>query len=214
LLKALGAIFHVPEHFTEEYCRSHKKDDLIQEIIDEADLAYEQREQKYGPEIMRQAERFFLLSIIDRRWVQHIDAMDELREGVQLQAAGQRDPLVSFRTTAGEMFSDLQATIRHEVVHVIYQFEVQAQPPMPPPMITAMPMGAVSQGGATGTATATAAPAAPPPQATPQVVRASGPSLTRTSMGAPTPLNLKGVGRNDPCPCGSGRKFKQCHGRG
>jgi preprotein translocase subunit SecA len=209
LLKALAAVYPLPAHFNEDYVRSQKKADFIQEVIDEADLAYEAREERFGPEIMRQAERFFLLSIVDRRWVQHIDALDELREGVQLQAAGQRDPLVVFRTTAAQMFTELKETIRHEVVHVIYQFDVQIQqapPPMaPPPGPTPATVAAAPNGGT---------PVAAAQAAQPRVVRSGPPSRTVTTMGAPRPMSVKGVGRNDPCPCGSGRKYKQCHGRG
>ncbi|HXT35753.1 MAG TPA: SEC-C metal-binding domain-containing protein, partial [Chloroflexota bacterium] len=216
LLKAMQAIFPVPAHFTEEYIRAQKKDDLIQEISDEADLAYEAREEQYGVEVIRQAERFFLLSIIDRRWIQHIDAVDELREGVQLQSAGQRDPLVEFRKTASSMFADLQATIRHEVVHVIYQFEVQVHIPPPPPSISIVPGGASPRAPQPQPlALASAAPPSGPPVATaeaPRVARAEGPALTRTTSGPSRPPNASKLGRNDPCWCGSGKKFKQCHG--
>ena len=214
LLKAMQAIFPVPSHFSEEYIRAQKKEDLIQEISDEADLAYEAREEQYGLEVIRQAERFFLLSIIDRRWIQHIDAVDELREGVQLQSAGQRDPLVEFRKTASSMFADLQATIRHEVVHVIYQFEVQVHTP-PPPSISIVPGGASPRAPQPQPlALASAAPPAGPAVATaaPPVARAEGPALTRTSSGPARPPNASKLGRNDPCWCGSGKKFKQCHG--
>jgi len=213
LLKAMHAIFPVSEHFTEEHIRAQKKEDLIQEISDEADLAYEAREQQYGTEVIRQAERFFLLSIIDRRWIQHIDAVDELREGVQLQSAGQRDPLVEFRKTASAMFSDLQATIRHEVVHVIYQFEVQVHAPPPPPTLSVVPGGAAL--GAVPLALSSAAPPTGSAVATaeaPKVVRAEGPAVTRTTMGPSRPPTASKLGRNDPCWCGSGKKFKQCHG--
>ncbi|MDB5077809.1 MAG: hypothetical protein JWO42_3988 [Chloroflexi bacterium] len=214
LLKALGAVFPLPEELTEDYIHAQKKDDVIQEIQDEADIAYERREQEISPELLRQAERFFLLSIIDRRWIQHIDALDELREGVQLQSAGQRDPLVEFRKTASMMFNDLQATIRHEVVHVIYQFDIQVEAPMPGPslsVVNAVPVGAAQQSASPAPAGAAVSQAAAPAPA-PQVVRAGGPS-TRTTMGAPkSPVATK-LGRNDPCWCGSGKKFKQCHGR-
>ncbi len=226
LRTALAAVFPLPEQLTEDYVRAQKKDDLIQEIIDEADLAYERREQQYGADIIRQAERFFLLSIIDRRWIQHIDAVDELREGVQLQSAGQRDPLVEFRKMASSMFSDLQATIRHEVVHVIYQFEVQIQQPPPPPTMTLMaggpataqppPPSTLMPGGPARQpqpATAAGAAAAVAAADAPRVVRAAGPAATRTSMGPARPPTTAKIGRNDPCWCGSGRKFKQCHGR-
>ncbi|HEY8283970.1 MAG TPA: preprotein translocase subunit SecA [Chloroflexota bacterium] len=218
LLKAIQAIFPVPTQFTEEYIRAQKKEDLIQEISDEADLAYEAREEQYGVDVIRQAERFFLLSIIDRRWIQHIDAVDELREGVQLQSAGQRDPLVEFRTKASGMFSDLQATIRHEVVHVIYQFEVQVHnpQPLPPPSISIVPGGASPrQPQPAPLALASAAPPSGPAVATaepPRAARAEGPAITRTSSGPARPPNASKLGRNDPCWCGSGKKFKQCHG--
>ncbi|HVA89645.1 MAG TPA: SEC-C metal-binding domain-containing protein, partial [Chloroflexota bacterium] len=155
------------------------------------------------------------LSIIDRRWIQHIDAVDELREGVQLQSAGQRDPLVEFRKTASSMFADLQATIRHEVVHVIYQFEVQVHAPPPPPSISIVPGGASPRAPQPQPlALASAAPPAGPAVATapPPVARAEGPALTRTSSGPARPPNASKLGRNDPCWCGSGKKFKQCHG--
>jgi preprotein translocase subunit SecA len=214
LIKAVGAVFALPPEFTDQYVRAQRKADIIQEIKDEADLAYERREKQFGPELIRQAERFFLLSIIDRRWIQHIDALDELREGVQLQSAGQRDPLVVFRTTASSMFSELQATIRHEVVHVIYQFDIQVEAPLPAPSLTlnAMPGGAAAARPAPAQAqTAGAVATAPAPA--PQVVRA-GPA-TRTMMGpAKAPVAANKLGRNDPCWCGSGKKFKQCHGRG
>jgi len=275
LLKSLNAIFPLPEHVDEEYIRAQHKDELIQEILDEADLAYERREEAFSLDVTRQAERFFLLSIIDRRWIQHIDALDELREGVQLQTAGQRDPLVEFRTTGGRMFEEMQGIIRHEVVHIIYQYDVQVQqpaPPTPPPMIRAVPGGAVAGNprplagmqplrptlsggsppattngnGATlpnspvpaNPASAMAAPHAatagngtpmlgagaevvaavstgqPAQGGPPRVVRADGPS-TRTVAGPqkPPPSAAK-LGRNDPCWCGSGKKFKMCHGRG
>jgi preprotein translocase subunit SecA len=225
LLKAVAGVFPVPEHMTDEYLRAQKKSDLIQELQDEADLAYERREEQFGPEIMRQAERFFLLSIIDRRWVQHIDALDELREGVQLQTVGQRDPLVEFRKTASSMFNELQETIRHEVVHVIYQFDVQIQmaPPVeappqalpvePPtngdghPLPLATPLQAAPALAASG-ATATAVAEAP------KVTRAAAPGQSRPAPQSARPPTAVKLGRNDPCWCGSGKKYKQCHGRG
>ena len=214
LLKALSAIFPSPPEFQDEYIRAQKKADIIQEILDDADLAYEQREQRIGTDIVRQVERFLLLSIIDRRWIQHIDSLDELREGVQLQTVGQRDPLVEFRKTASVMFGELQNMIRHEVVNIIYQFEVQQQPPPPPPppmfALDAAMATATSSSGPTEGGVLAGALASPPSQ---QVVRAA-PPMTRTSMGAPKPqIPSHKVGRNDPCPCGSGRKYKQCHGR-
>jgi len=213
LFKALKTMFPLPTELNEQYVRAQKKADILQEILDEADLAYERREEDIGAEFMRQIERFLLLSIMDRRWIQHIDALDELREGVQLQVAGQRDPLVSFRTTASVMFNELQETIRHEVSHAVYQFEVQRQPPPPPPP-PSFSVNPVPTGAATATSShassATAVAQRPAPS-----TGAPGFPTTRTMMGPPRPQSgATKLGRNDPCWCGSGRKFKQCHGRG
>ncbi|MEZ4505849.1 MAG: preprotein translocase subunit SecA [Thermomicrobiales bacterium] len=97
------------------------RDDLLDLLQDDADEAYQEVEDRFGPEAMRQVERHVLLSVIDRLWVEHLTAMDELREGVGLQAYGQKDPLVVYKTEGYRMFGTLTDHIRHDTVHTIFR---------------------------------------------------------------------------------------------
>ena len=101
------------------------RDEVIDVIQQEAERAYALREEALTPENMRMAERFILLRVIDTLWIQHYDAMDELREGSWLAGVGQKDPLVEFKGRAYDMFQALQGSIQHDVVHLIYHVEIQ-----------------------------------------------------------------------------------------
>jgi preprotein translocase subunit SecA len=150
-------------------------------LADEAEAAFEALEEEFGEETMRTVERRVLLAVIDKLWVDHLTAMDELRSGVGLQAYGQRDPLVVYKTEGYRMFAQLQRNIQHDLVRSIFRVKpVIAQQPVQTrvseqPTITNAPQD-------TGNATTT--------------VRRKG----------------KKVRPNEPCPCGSGRKYKHCHG--
>ncbi|HET9660536.1 MAG TPA: preprotein translocase subunit SecA [Thermomicrobiales bacterium] len=154
-------------------------EDLIALLQDDADEAYQEVEDRFGPEAMRQVERHVLLSVIDRLWVEHLTAMDELREGVGLQAYGQKDPLVVYKTEGFRMFGQLTGHIRHDTVHTIFRVK---------PAIVEQPV----QTRITEEAT----------------------TVNRLDEEAkPQQVTRKKVGANAPCPCGSGKKFKHCHGR-
>jgi preprotein translocase subunit SecA len=153
-------------------------DDLIELLQDDADEAYQEVEDRFGPEAMRQVERHVLLSVIDRLWVEHLTAMDELREGVGLQAYGQKDPLVVYKTEGYRMFGTLTEHIRHDTVHTIFRVK---------PAIAEQPV----QTRITEEATTT----------------------NRSDESAKPQVAGKKVGANAPCPCGSGKKYKHCHGR-
>jgi preprotein translocase subunit SecA len=113
-----------------------------------------------------------MLRVVDSLWVNHLTALDELREGIGLRAYGQRDPLVEYKREAHEMFATLTAAIKHDIVHSIYYVNLTAQPVR-------------------------------------RTMRAMRPG--ESAEGARTPHKAeKKVGRNDPCPCGSGKKFKNC----
>jgi preprotein translocase subunit SecA len=147
-----------------------------------------------------------MLMVIDTSWIHHIDAIDELREGAWLSGIAQRDPLVEFKQRAFEMFGRLQATIRHDIVRFIFGVQIEVHPaPLPAPE----PVGAAVASG----------PAQLPSGDRHQ---ASGVSAVgahdgsgqhaggrRPAVAAPSKL----PGRNDPCYCGSGIKYKKCHGR-
>jgi preprotein translocase subunit SecA len=108
-----------------------EKDDLIDFLIADAEKGYDDVEQRFGEEVMRKVERHVMLTIIDKLWVEHLTAMDELREGVGLQAYAQKDPLVVYKTQGYEYFQQLLANIQHDVVHTIFRVQpVVAQQPV------------------------------------------------------------------------------------
>ena len=130
---------------------------------------YEEKEAQF-PDIeqMRELERVILLKVIDSRWMDHIDDMDQLRQGIGLQAYGQKNPLVEYKLNGYEMFDDLIANIREEVVRVLYHVKVEQK-----------------------------------------VEREKDDSAQK----APKKREAAKIYPNDPCPCGSGKKYKQCCGR-
>jgi preprotein translocase subunit SecA len=108
-----------------------EKDDLVEMLIADAEKGYDQVETRFTPEVMRKVERHVMLTIIDKLWVEHLTAMDELREGVGLQAYAQKDPLVVYKTQGYEYFQQLLANIQHDVVHTIFRVQpVVAQQPV------------------------------------------------------------------------------------
>ncbi len=132
---------------------------------------YEQREQELGPDAMRMAERFVMLHVIDRLWMEHLTAMEYMRDGIGLRAVAQQQPLVVYKKEGHELFQGMLDAIRHDVPVSMFHVSVKAQQSMPRPQTK---------------------PAAPRP-----VAALAG---------------HKKAGRNDPCPCGSGKKFKHCCG--
>ena len=180
------------------------RDDLIDEFTEDALQTYTEREEAFGSDLMREIERYVVLQIVDTRWREHLESMDYLRDGIHLRAMAQKDPLVEYRAEGHAMFETLGAMIREEVVLTLFHVEVQKEePPELQPAQAPQHLSfehesthgadAIAAAGA-GSATALAAPPSPfAPQ--PQVVN-----------------EHRDVGRNDPCWCGSGKKFKKCHG--
>ncbi|HVS64514.1 MAG TPA: SEC-C metal-binding domain-containing protein, partial [Thermoanaerobaculia bacterium] len=156
---------------------------------------YGARRTELGPERSAILERLVLLRVIDTLWVEHLTAIDDMRRGIGLRAYSQRDPLNEFKIEAYRMFDELKATIRHDVTHTIFRVTIQQQPAQPRQMARNMVEGRAVVAGsgstsAAGSATATAV--------------ASG-------NGAAARVGPK-LGRNEPCWCGSGKKYKKCHG--
>lgn len=154
---------------------------------------YASRESQMTPEVMRQIERWVSLQVIDSLWMDHLDAIDDLREGIGLRGYGQRDPLVEYKNEAFSMFERLIAAIDSEIAHRIFKVQVQLAP-----QAQAQPSAISSQ------------PSAVQPIPMPKTVR-------QTQVNAPTPtinhepITKNKLGRNDPCWCGSGKKWKKCH---
>ena len=176
--------------------------DVVEKFVDDAIEVYLAREQELGPENMRKIERLVLLSVIDNRWREHLYEMDYLEEGIGLRAVGQRDPLVEYQREGYDMFLKMQETIKEDFsrymfhVQAVDESERSAQPTRvreerrQVPLASAQPPPVAAEGGE--------APAGPAQPQAPDVVQQA------TSDKIP---------RNAPCPCGSGKKYKQCHGR-
>jgi preprotein translocase subunit SecA len=161
---------------------------------------YDRKRTDTGEPGINVLERLVLLRVIDSLWVEHLTAIDDMRRGIGLRAYSQRDPLNEFKVEAYRMFDELKATIRRDVTHTIFRVSVTTQPQIPRAMMRNVTEGrpAVGAPGAAATATATAGAA---------TMTASG------GNGARQPVRAeRKIGRNDPCWCGSGKKFKRCHG--
>ena len=152
------------------------RDELSEALTTEALRAYEEVEGRFGPEVMRKVERQVMLAVMDRLWIEHLTAMDDLREGVGLQAYGQRDPLVVYKTEGYRMYQQLIDNIQHDVVHTMFRVQ---------PAVVEQPIKT---------------------EMTKQV------TTNRESENGATPVRSKKVRPNDRCYCGSGKKYKFCHG--
>jgi preprotein translocase subunit SecA len=193
-----------------------ERDQVVQEFLDDALDAYAEREKamdELEEGLMRDLERFIVLQVVDTRWREHLEAMDYMREGIGLRGLAQKDPLVEYRNEGAIMFQDLNRAIREEVVTLLFHAEVTAgesaelqQAPMPNGAGGPLSYEHESLAGsdailaAGGTSTAAAGFATAGGVATPVAQR---PKVN---------TEYENVGRNDLCPCGSGKKFKKCHG--
>ncbi len=159
--------------------------ELGEQIKEKVHQLYAKREEELGENITRELERVVLLKQVDTKWMDHIDAMDELKKGISLRSYGQKDPVVEYRIEGFDMFDEMIAGIREETVKILLLAPFRK-------------------------------PNAPMPQEAPKREQVAQPTAT-SSDGTVTPATIrrqgKKVGRNDPCPCGSGKKYKNCCGR-
>ena len=162
------------------------------------------------PEVDSQVLSQVMLSVLDERWKDHLYDLDQLRNAIQYRAWGQKDPLVEYKREAFEMFEDLMHDIQSTFTERFFKIQVSADPPPPEPQARRAPAPAPPAPEPSGADDLFAAPsrrvAAPPPVG-PAVNSSLGP-VGRATAAVPA------AGRNDPCPCGSGRKYKKCHGAG
>ena len=189
-----------PPDLTPDKLASMSKEELADYLKDTAEAIYEEREQTVGEEIVRAIERNVLLQIISQGWTHHVDAMDELREAAQLAAFSQQDPLVVYKRKAFEMFDEFQSQVRHSMTHNIFH-------------ILFGPIEITGEDGESQQVGPAQQRPRPQPQARTSAGtgRRPGPRPATVQPGRPGSSQAK-VGRNDPCPCGSGKKYKQCHG--
>jgi len=205
------------------------REELIAVLQKDAHEAYDQREAEIGDTVMRELERRVLLSVLDRKWREHLYEMDYLREGIYLRAYSQRDPLVEYQREGFEMFAAMMDGIKEESVGFLFNLEVSVDveeeedeeveevlEPMRQPVPAFDQSGEQVQGGSREAPQIRAKGLERPSQ--PTKLSYSAPSEDGEAEVKGTPASnaddeFAGVGRNDRCPCGSGKKFKQCHGR-
>jgi preprotein translocase subunit SecA len=183
-LKALFPIsFTVEELLTQAGGRSALDSEfLLDRVLADANSAYEKRESELTPTVMRELERKILLSVLDRKWREHLYEMDYLQEGIGLRAMAQRDPLVEYQREGFDLFTAMMDAIKEELVGFIFNVEVQVEG---------------DQVGAKGLTPAPAPVAA----------------LQYSAAEIEPSANSGETSRNAPCPCGSGKKYKRCHGQ-
>jgi preprotein translocase subunit SecA len=195
------------------------REELIRSLQEEAALLYQQREEQLGEELMRALERFLLMQTIDQRWREHLYDMDYLREGIHLRGFAQIEPLVAYKNEAFELFKDLMNSIWSDFAQLIFHVEVtvdggNAVPPAPAPR---RPSSRSSSTGGNRNVSYSGGTAGQP-SAVAMAAAAGGGAEEFAEEGFPPPVEQRRVdeqeqiGRNDPCWCGSGKKFKKCHG--
>ena len=158
--------------------RGMKKDQLKHALKEAATKLYEAKEAEFPDgEQIREVERVVLLKVIDNKWMSHIDDMEQLRQGIGLQAYGQRDPLVEYKMSAYEMFDDMTSAIREDTIRILCHIRVEQKVEREP------------------------------------AAKVTGTNKDDSAARAPQRRAAQKIYPNDPCPCGSGKKYKQCHGR-
>ncbi len=193
------------------------REELIQALQTEAMAQYDRREQELGEELMRALERFLLLKIIDQRWKEHLYDMDYLREGIHLRGFAQIEPLVAYKNEAFELFRDLMNTVWGDFARMIFHVEVtvEAEDGVAPPPPTRRTATGSSTSGRNVTYSGGGIAQ---PSAVAMAAASAGPAEGYVDEEVPAPVEQRRVapdeqiGRNEPCWCGSGKKFKKCHG--
>ncbi len=167
-----------PVKLTDEQKSSMKKNELKHMLKEAAIKLYEAKEAQFpDSEQIREVERVILLKVIDNKWMSHIDDMEQLRQGIGLQAYGQRDPLVEYKMSAYEMFDGMTAAVKEDTVRILFHIRVEQKVEREP------------------------------------AAKVTGTNKDDSAVKAPVRKIERKVYPNDPCPCGSGKKYKQCCGR-
>jgi preprotein translocase subunit SecA len=184
---------------------------------------YAEKEKQFSPELLRWLERRIILDVVDTQWKDHLLSLDHLKEGIGLRGYGQKDPLVEFKKEAFILFEDMMTRIDNETIRYLFHVQIQQGEP-PPEQRRPEPARQAPPSAAAAAVASAAARAEESPQRLPDFARAlerkqerqqkdlqyqTGPAQAE----APKPVRAGAkVGRNDPCPCGSGKKYKKCHG--
>ncbi|MEX0761766.1 MAG: preprotein translocase subunit SecA [Dehalococcoidia bacterium] len=210
LQRDLNQIFPIQEILTDpDEIADMNAEEVEETVLEYAEELYDRREGEFGEEMMRTLERAIMLRTIDSQWVEHLTAIDNMRQGIGLQAAGQRDPLIQYKRQAFDMFSGLVARIETDVARTIFRVAMANQPPPGQQQARAVKPD-VPDAVAAGNGQAPVNPAAARAAA---ALASKGTVMGSVNRGHGAQVaGNKKVGRNEPCPCGSGKKYKRCHG--
>jgi preprotein translocase subunit SecA len=174
LMEYLHRIFLPKNAFSKEELMSFSREEFTDALINKAVKIYESKESQVDAQVMRELERVALLRTVDTKWIDHIDAMDQLREGISLRAYGQKDPVQAYQIEGYDMFQELIRNIKEDTVRFIYNVNLSSLP---------------------------------------KREKVAEPVVTNQEGGMRKPIvKEEKIGRNDPCPCGSGKKYKKCCG--
>ena len=187
--------------------------EVADKVIEDAMKIYAEREERFGPQAMREMEGWVLLRTVDSKWRDHLYEMDYLREGIGLRALAQRDPLIEYKNEGFNMFQAMMESIQSDFVRYLYHLEIVKEEPAPAavaPKQLAYSGGGDSSLAQNFSAAGVAAAAAGRMNDSSAEAYEAAQQATRTVV-APRSIAAK-VGRNDPCPCGSGKKYKKCCG--
>lgn len=187
LIEYMEGLFAPPGTLTEEHLAKFSREELREELLKTATDAYNAREALFGEDNMRELEKVVMLKVVDSKWMEHLDAMDMLREGIGLRAYGQRDPLIEYKIEAYDMFQQMIDNIQEDIVKYIYRVNIVTQPE-----------DHLQQ--------------AHESHEEISAVKSAGESAGESAGHEPQAVK-DAVGRNDLCPCGSGKKYKKCCGK-
>ena len=166
--------------YTKDELQNLTEDILVNDLCEAANEFYAQKEEDVGSEVMREFERVMLLRTVDKNWIEHIENMEELKQGIRLRAFAQQDPLIAFKSEGSDMYDEMNETIRRETVDLLFKVKIKKEQEIKREQVAA------------------------------PVTQSHGDGSDNASK---TVVKPKKVGRNDPCPCGSGKKYKHCCGR-
>ncbi|MCX7781750.1 MAG: SEC-C metal-binding domain-containing protein, partial [Negativicutes bacterium] len=157
-----------------EFLQTLSREELREELLQVAETHYNEREERFGADNMRELEKVVMLKVVDAKWMDHLDAMDMLREGIGLRAYGQKDPLIEYKIEAYDIFQQMIENIQDDIVRYIYHVNIITQPE------DHLQHAQASHG---------------------------------ENAAAREPVHKEHIGRNEQCPCGSGKKYKKCCGK-
>ena len=237
LIVVLEAWVHIPDEILPENLHAVRREDLSKKLVDFVVNHYEERGKEldkrakehpeYGIPTVRDIERSIVLQVIDRLWMDHIDALDVLRSSIHFRSVGQRDPLVEFKNEAFRMFDQLKEYIQHYIVDQLLKilpnllsrdFSAPVERPAPkrkaalPPRPSAKSIAGPNGQAKTRNSNVPVQAAASRQQSAGNRANGQGQRRAAATSTAQRPAVTGKIGRNDPCPCGSGKKYKKCHG--